>query len=751
MRSVPGILLFLFGWLPFQARAQTVQVRDRADDRPLADAYVVFTTLRTGAAAYRLTDQDGHAQSPFAEPVQVETRLIGYRTRTDTLQPDQTYTLYLEADVQNLDEVVVTGTYQPSPRHEVLQRTRVIGAQRIQQQGALTLPDVLRNELNIGLSRDGVLGTSVSLQGLGGENVKILIDGVPVVGRQDGILDLNQLQLDDIARIEIVEGPMSVKYGADALAGVINLITKEAQEGWELGVQSHTESARQYLSEHEGTHRQSLSGSYHTGKATLQGRGGRYFFGGVPQPGVARARIWNPKQQHFGTAQVGYTFRRLKLHYKLDGLDEQIYSLGAPRYTGTRLVATDDRFQVRRLTQVLSAAAPQEARLRWDVFVSRQDFLRARTGTVKDLVTLHEQARGGSDSDTSRLVNYHSRGSLIKGREDAWLGYEVGYEVDRETGRGARIRDGQQTLYDVAVFASAELQPVPRLLLKPGLRLAYNSQYQAPPVPSLNVKYDLSDAWALRFTYGRGFRAPSLSELYLEFMDINHNVHGNPDLRAEYSHHLGLSSALRWERWGLDWQTELSLFYNDVRDKISLIQDTLTNDAYPVPRYLYFNIDRFRSQGGQWELRARRQRLEAGVGVGYTGRLNQYEAAYTTEAPRFFYSPQLSATLSYRPFARGPQLSLFYKRTGRTPLPGLTAEGQLVTYQQPAYAWLDASAVQSWWDDRLTLTLGVRNLLDVTNVRAGFSDSAHDGGSQTLLAVGRSGFFRLQFLISNAH
>ncbi|MBK9274597.1 MAG: TonB-dependent receptor plug domain-containing protein [Flavobacteriales bacterium] len=88
---------------------------------------------------------------------------------------------------------------------------------------ANTLGEALRNELTVRLGQDNILGTAVSMQGLGGENVKVLVDGVPVIGRQDGNLDLAQLDLTGIERVEVVEGPLSVNYGTNALAGTINL------------------------------------------------------------------------------------------------------------------------------------------------------------------------------------------------------------------------------------------------------------------------------------------------------------------------------------------------------------------------------------------------------------------------------------------------------------------------------------------------------------------------------------------------
>ncbi|MDZ7846145.1 MAG: TonB-dependent receptor plug domain-containing protein [Owenweeksia sp.] len=66
-----------------------------------------------------------------------------------------------------------------------------------------------------------------SRQGLSGAKIKILVDGVPVIGRLDGNIDISQINLSNIERVEIVEGPMSVQDGTDAVAGTINLITKK--------------------------------------------------------------------------------------------------------------------------------------------------------------------------------------------------------------------------------------------------------------------------------------------------------------------------------------------------------------------------------------------------------------------------------------------------------------------------------------------------------------------------------------------
>ena len=89
------------------------------------------------------------------------------------------------------------------------------------------LANIIEKELNIKLSEDNLLGSSLSIQGVSGQNVKILIDNIPVIGRLNGNIDISQISLNNIEKIEIVEGPLSTVYGTDALAGTINLITKK--------------------------------------------------------------------------------------------------------------------------------------------------------------------------------------------------------------------------------------------------------------------------------------------------------------------------------------------------------------------------------------------------------------------------------------------------------------------------------------------------------------------------------------------
>ena len=125
----------------------------------------------------------------------------------------------------SVNEVVITGQINEKKSLNTVQKTIVIGKPILETNIFQNLSQVIETQSGFSVSHDNVLGDGLKIQGFGGQNVKILIDGSPVIGRLNGNIDLSQISLENISKIEIIEGPSSVIYGSDALAGTINLIT----------------------------------------------------------------------------------------------------------------------------------------------------------------------------------------------------------------------------------------------------------------------------------------------------------------------------------------------------------------------------------------------------------------------------------------------------------------------------------------------------------------------------------------------
>ena len=117
---------------------------------------------------------------------------------------------------------------------------QVISAQTIAHSGARDLAELLQREGGVYVTPLAGRGTSIEIQGLSSDQVLILVDGRRMIGRIFGGIDLTRLRLDSIERIEIVKGPSSALYGADALGGVVNLISKRDGSGGVLSTRHDT-------------------------------------------------------------------------------------------------------------------------------------------------------------------------------------------------------------------------------------------------------------------------------------------------------------------------------------------------------------------------------------------------------------------------------------------------------------------------------------------------------------------------------
>jgi vitamin B12 transporter len=135
------------------------------------------------------------------------------------------------------DIVVVTATRTPARADQVIADTTVIGSEEIARAGAVSVADVLARQRGIEIARNGGPGasTSIYLRGANSNQVVVLIDGVRIGSSTTGAASWNAIPLAAIDHIEIVYGPLSSLYGADAIGGVVQIFTKKSDGAAQVG------------------------------------------------------------------------------------------------------------------------------------------------------------------------------------------------------------------------------------------------------------------------------------------------------------------------------------------------------------------------------------------------------------------------------------------------------------------------------------------------------------------------------------
>lgn len=132
---------------------------------------------------------------------------------------------------QELDEVIISATRTLRELSSLPLPAQIVTKKEIQKINALRLNDLLNEQTGLTTVSDFGGGEGIQMQGLDSQYTLILIDGMPLIGRAAGTLDLNRIALGNVKQIEIVKGASSSLYGSEALGGVVNIITDRPKQG----------------------------------------------------------------------------------------------------------------------------------------------------------------------------------------------------------------------------------------------------------------------------------------------------------------------------------------------------------------------------------------------------------------------------------------------------------------------------------------------------------------------------------------
>ncbi|MGH9885282.1 MAG: TonB-dependent receptor plug domain-containing protein [bacterium] len=492
--------------------------------------------------------------------------------------------------------IVVTGTRSEVPRSASPVVTDVIDRTRLAESGVQTVSEALTLRPGLWIDR-GVAGTSgITIQGLGPRYSLVLIDGARQIGRTDGYLDLDRFSVGELEQIEIVRGPSSALYGADALGGVVNLITRRPRDGFALDAASQLDSrlgsdVRARVSFGQDGLAGSVAGELREGPAVRRGADGGSDDGPTTLDSYADQRIGGRVTDQRGE------------HWRLDGaVDYLVRDL-----RGVDGSATGAMFDRRNLIETATAQA--SAQYADDATALR---LAADGGVYRDQY-LHDQRQSDALDDyqltDENLIEGSAQLAHQLGAHRGLVGAELLREAldsDRLSAPGSRVRGAVYVQDEWRLGAAGELAVVP------AARLDLDTQFGAHATPRIAARWQAGERLVVRGSVGMGYRAPDFKELLLHFANpsVGYVVDGNPDLQPETS---------RSAQAGVEWQAQrwlwlsASAYVNQLRDLITSVSEP--DDGSGTLRFSYGNIGRARTAG--LEAYAVATRGRAGRELGY--------------------------------------------------------------------------------------------------------------------------------------
>jgi len=208
-------------------------IMDSSTGKPLEKACVYLENTTRGAE----TNHDGIYFIPDIPPGKytLTVMLIGYKSIENKIiriesGESKEFNFYLDAKIlSSSDAIVVTATRGKSLTSEVPASVDVIGRETIETLSPQNMAEVLDNIQGVFIKDYGGIGgtKSISLRGSSAEQVLVLMDGQRLNNAQNGQVDFSTISTEGVEKIEIIRGGSSALYGADAVGGVVNIITKK--------------------------------------------------------------------------------------------------------------------------------------------------------------------------------------------------------------------------------------------------------------------------------------------------------------------------------------------------------------------------------------------------------------------------------------------------------------------------------------------------------------------------------------------
>ena len=202
-------------------------VKNEHTKKPIKDVNVVLKELNQGTT----TDENGYFDFQLDIPsneIYIEFSHISFATIRWRGSPSEIINLEMKETFLKLSEVVITGTKTEFKSSDVPVFTEIINSSDIEASNAFTVGELIEDRAGVCKMYNFDGSFDYNLLGLDSKYILVLKDGQPITGKFADKIDLDQIVLANVEKIEILKGPGSALYGTEAMGGVINIISKRS-------------------------------------------------------------------------------------------------------------------------------------------------------------------------------------------------------------------------------------------------------------------------------------------------------------------------------------------------------------------------------------------------------------------------------------------------------------------------------------------------------------------------------------------
>lgn len=398
--------------------------------------------------------------------------------------------------IVQLQDVIVTGTRTERSVATLPVPTQIITAESIQKSGLSRLNEIIQEQTGLITVPDFGGGEGIQIQGLDAAYVMILIDGQPLFGRKAGTLDLSRISVHNIERIEIIKGASSCLYGSEALAGVVNIITRKPK------ITEQLKGNFSYKLASFNTH--DIASTFEFGKKKV---GLELFANYFKTDGynLSESDFLQTVEPYFNvTIQQKVTINFSdKINFSLNTRffnQNQVYKaeVASNLYDGT---SKNTEFNNSIL---LNHTITKNFKLVYDLYVTNYEAFEY----------LNDQNKQFFDASNFLQWFYRTevRSHYKMGKNTVTTGVGTNYETLNRT-----FFDRKATLNSEYLFGQFEWFIKEKWNVLAGFRLDKHHQYQSQLSPKIGVNYKWNDKFSIKTAVGYGYKAPDLRQLYFDF------------------------------------------------------------------------------------------------------------------------------------------------------------------------------------------------------------------------------------------